>query len=199
MRLALKANDVPFKLMPKCDAQSRKITWRGPNRLPVALVLHHTAGAATESTNPRAPGNQTGANAGQIAYVQNHFEVPAANFTLDRDGTLYCHSFFPVWHAGLGSFKGTLWSPLKVPDDAGNDYMMGVEIVSKGNKPDFTEKQFWTLRRLLMSMNTACQWGDRVGDMRIIRRPQHKDWAPNRKVDTRYTNPQIGERLAAVA
>jgi hypothetical protein len=77
-------------------------SWAGSPALPVALLLHHTAAAATESTSPTAKGNQKGANNGIINYIQNHFKVPAANFTLDRDGTVYVHSAYPVWHAGYG-------------------------------------------------------------------------------------------------
>ena len=62
--------------------------WLGYKGLPVALVLHHTAGARTDSVDPRDPGNQKGANAGIVNFVQNHYRVPAANFTLDRDGTV---------------------------------------------------------------------------------------------------------------
>ena len=36
----------------------------------MALMVHHTAGAATSSTRASHPGNQKGANKGVINYVQ---------------------------------------------------------------------------------------------------------------------------------
>lgn len=56
--------------------------WLGANKLPVALMLHHTAGAATESTQASAPGNRAGANSGVVNFVQHHYKVPAANDVL---------------------------------------------------------------------------------------------------------------------
>lgn len=151
--------------------------------VPVALMVHHTAGAATDSTNSQHPGNQKGANAGVIKYVQNHFEVPAANFTLDRDGTVYVHSAWPVWHAGRGSFKGVKpFDKLGVSDNLGNDYMLGVEVVSKGLKRDFTKAQKVSLGKLANACKDAAGW---KGFYRRL--PNHKTWAPNRKIDSRYS------------
>ena len=151
--------------------------------VPVALMVHHTAGAATDSTNPKHPGNRKGANAGVISYIQNHFKVPAANFTLDRDGTVYVHSAWPVWHAGRGSFKGVKpFDKLRVSDNLGNDYMLGVEVVSKGLKRDFTKAQKVSLGKLANACKDAAGW---KGFYRRL--PNHKTWAPNRKIDSRYT------------
>lgn len=159
---------------------------RGPWRrrgVPVALMAHHTAGAATSSRNPKNPGNQPGANDGIINFVQNHYRVPAANFTLDRDGRLYVHSAYPVWHAGRGSFKGVKrFARLNIPDDMGNDYMMGVEIVSKGLKRDFTKAQKETFGKLANAVRDATGWKGFY-----MRLPNHKTWAPRRKIDTRYS------------
>lgn len=160
----------------------RNISWRRKSK-PVALMVHHTAGAATESTNPKNPGNQKGANAGVIRFVQSHYKVPAANFTLDRDGTVYVHSAWPVWHAGRGSFKGVKrFARLNIPDDAGNDYMMGVEVVSKGRKRDFTAAQKESLGKLANAVKDAAGWKGFY-----MRLPNHKTWAPKRKVDSRYS------------
>ena len=151
--------------------------------VPLALMVHHTAGAATDSTNPRHPGNQKGANAGVISYVQHHFEVPAANFTLDRDGTVYVHSAWPVWHAGRGSFKGVKpYDRLGINDNIGNDYMLGVEVVSKGLKRDFTKAQKQSLGKLANACKDAAGWKGFYA-----RLPNHRTWAPNRKIDSRYS------------
>jgi hypothetical protein len=167
--------------MPEWDKQ-RRVGWR-PNGEPVALMVHHTAGAATESTDPKHPGNQRGANRGVINFVQNHYEVPAANFTLDRDGTVYVHSAYPIWHAGKGSFKGVKpYQALGIPDDMGNDFMLGVEVVSKGRRRDFTAAQKRSLGKLANACKDASGWSGFK-----MRLPNHKTWAPARKVDSRYT------------
>lgn len=166
----------------------RRLRWRGKKSRPDGLMLHHTAAAATESTDPRAKGNQKGANNGVINYIQNHYKVPAANFTLDRDGTVYVHSAYPVWHAGVGSFRGKdPWSRLGIPDDAANDYVLGVEIMSKGKKRDFTAAQKESLGALIRACAAA---SDTWLPVWLIGRPQHKDWT-TRKIDTRYTNDEI--------
>lgn len=162
--------------------------WKGANREPVALVLHHTAAAATESTDPRAKGNQKGANNGTINYIQNHFRVPAANFTLDRDGTIYVHAAYPIWHAGLGSFRGKApWDSLGIPDDDGNRWMLGVEIMSKGQKKDFTAAQKQSLALLIAACSDAAsQWEP----LWLKNRPRHKDWT-TRKIDILYSNEEV--------
>ena len=159
----------------------KRIPWQGAGKVPVALLVHHTAGAVTQSTDPSDPGNQKGANSGQVSYIQNHFEVPAANFTLDRDGTVYVHSVFPVWHAGLGEFKGWPYASLGIPKNEGNDFMLGVECVSKGLKKDFTRAQKRALGELAQACVEASGWKGTVK-----RLPNHRTWAPNRKPDTKY-------------
>ena len=164
--------------------------WLGFKARPVALMLHHTAGAATDSTNPKHPGNQKGANAGIVNFIQNHYRVPAANFTLDRDGTVYVHAANPVWHAGLGSFTGKKpWNILGVTKDQGNRYMLGVEIISKGLKKDFTDAQIKALKQLQEACGAAAEWP--VSKRRAkVRRPRHKDWT-TRKIDIIYDHNEI--------
>jgi len=171
----------------------RRGKWRGANGLPDALMLHHTAGAATESTDPKAAGNQHGANDGIIRFIQSHYPVPAANFTLDRDGCVYVHSIWPVWHAGKGSFKNVKpWNLFSCPDNMGNDYFLGVEIMSKGRKKDFTRAQKQSLKALQEACGEACRWP--VAKRRAtIRHPRHKDWAPNRKPDIIYEQSEVND------
>jgi hypothetical protein len=170
--------------------------WRGPSGYPVALVLHHTAGAATDSTDPRHPGNKTGANNGVVNFVQNHYKVPAANFTLDRDGTVYVHAANPVWHAGLGSFQGKPpWSSHGIPNNDGNRWMLGVEIVSKGRKKDYTKAQIESLVALIEACKDAAEW-PHTGTRFL---PRHKDWAGRRKVDIVYENAEVQEWLRDLA
>ena len=169
--------------------------WKGAKRRPVGLMLHHTAAAATESPDPKNPGNKKGANNGVINYIQTHFRVPAANFTLDRDGTVYVHAAYPVWHAGVGSFRGKKpWSIMGIPDNAANDYVLGVEIMSKGRRRDFTAAQKASLAALIRACAaaTAFEWEP----LWLKNRPQHKDWT-DRKIDTRYTNDEIKKWIQA--
>lgn len=189
LEAALKA-ELPGKVIYMRDWRKQRLTpWRGRKRLPVGLMLHHTAAAATSSTSPTAPGNQKGANNGVIAYIQTHYKVPAANFTLDRDGTVYVHSAYPVWHAGAGTFRGKEpWNALNIPDNSANSYLMGVEVMSKGQKKDFTEAQKQSLGALIRACATVGGWKP----LWLIGRPQHKDWT-TRKIDTRYSNDEIKE------
>jgi hypothetical protein len=168
--------------MPGWDKQHRGIGWRGKGGVPSCLFAHHTAGAPTSSTDPKHAGNRKGAGKGQVDFVQSHYEVPASGFTLDRDGTVYVHSIFPVWHAGLGSFRGVSpFSSLGIPDDQANDYALGVEIVSKGITRDFTVAQKWSFGYLAEACRRASGWR---GFWKRL--PNHRTWAPTRKVDTRY-------------
>lgn len=167
--------------MPRWDVQ-RRVPWQGKGGKPSALMLHHTAACN---------GNATGANAGIITFIQGHYEVPAANVTLDRDGTCYIHSAYPIWHAGIGTFKGKApWSALGIRADTANDHVAGVEIMSKGLKKDFTVAQQDSLVFLLRAFRDASGW-DSIG---LLRRPQHKDWT-TRKIDTRYSNAEIGAMI----
>lgn len=176
----LPAGKVVF--MPGWDKKHRGIGWRGSNGLPSCLFAHHTAGASTSSTDPKAKGNQPGDGMGQVRFVQSHYRVPAANFTLDRDGTVYVHSIWPVWHAGKGSFrKVPRFSELGIPDHMANDYALGCEIVSKGIKRDFTAAQKWSWGYLANACRQASGWRGFYK-----RLPNHRTWAPTRKVDTRY-------------
>lgn len=164
------------------DRRYRGIGWAGDG-LPVALVVHHTAGASTDSTNPKHPGNAKGANKGVVDYVNSKFSAPASNFTLDRDGTVYVNTVWPCWHCGEGSFRGVKpYDQLGVVDDKGHDYMLGVEVVSKGLKRDFTTAQKRSLGALAGASAQASKWG---GFYRRL--PNHRTWAPARKIDTRYS------------
>jgi len=183
-------NGVVF--LEKWNRETRGIGWKGEGGVPVALMCHHTAGAATDSTNPKHPGNQKGANAGQVTYVNTHWSSPASNFVLDRDGTVYVTTLFPCWHSGVGSFKGVKgFDSLGVPDNQFHDYGLGVEIVSKGLKKDFTLAQKRALGRLANAAKDASGWPGTVK-----RLPNHRTWAGNRKSDTLY--PEATLRLWAI-
>lgn len=156
---------------------------------PQALILHHTAGAATDSQDPTHPGNQPGANAGQVNYVNRHpsYDMPCSAFTLDRDGTVYVNAALPCYHAGEGSFRGTEWAGHGIPDDSANSYCLGVEVVDKGQGTTFTKAQKVSLARLAAACAQASQWANTS----TLYLPRHKDWAPDRKTDIRYSNASV--------
>jgi len=155
--------------------------WRGKRGVPVMVIEHHTAGAATSSTNPKHKGNQPGANNGVVNYcIARHNSVPYCNAVVDRDGTIWILSGGPVWHAGRGDFSGTRWDRWGIPTNAANSYTFGVEIISKGAKKDFTKQQKIAIRRLNCALREAACWPGFK-----YRIANHKDWT-SRKIDSRY-------------
>ena len=166
---------------------------------PVGLLLHHTGGAATSSTNPKAPGNQPGANNGVVRFVSNHpdFGVPCSQVCLDRDGHAYVMCTEWTYHAGLGNFPGSkTWDPLKIPANMGNSYLLGVEMVSKGQIDDITGAQWHTLGGLLRGYGNVYRWPDPLA---VIRRPRHRDYAGPRKVDLKASNAEVTRMLKQYA
>ena len=159
---------------------------------PFGLVTHHTAGAATDSDVSGAKGNRKGDNAGQIKFVESHpdFNSPASQFTLDRDGTVYVNCLGPTYHAGKSDpnkWIGSKWQKdSKCGTDQGNSFYMGVEIVSKGLKKDFTQEMKESLGKLISVLAGIFDWDDLE-----LAHLNHKTYAGPRKVDTKYTDEQI--------
>jgi len=157
--------------------------WRSNEGRPEILMAHHTAGAATDSTDPNHRGNQKGANNGIINWcIKRDNSVPYCNAVIDRDGSVYILSAGPVWHAGRGSFKGKRWERFRIPDNMANSYTFGVEVISKGQKKDFTKAQIESLKQLYAAVRASSGWPGNAN--RIC---NHRSWAGGRKVDTRYT------------
>jgi len=163
--------------------RTRGDNWQTPNGRPVASMHHHTAGAATSSTDPAAKGNQTGDNAGVVNWCiapgQSH---GWCNAVCDRDGTIYIVGAKAQWHAGLGTVSGSHWSSLPVKQNMGNVAFFGTEIVSKGTKKDLTKAQKKAMAKLNVALREACGWNG--FKYRIL---NHKDYAPARKNDTLYS------------
>lgn len=183
LKKALLANYPKGKVKFAKGWRTRGDAWRTSNGRPVMVIEHHTAGAATDSTNPNAPGNQKGANAGVVNWCIHAGASHAwCNAVVDRDGTIYIAGAKAQWHAGLGSFAGTRWSRWGIPKDSANTRTFGVEIVSKGQKKDFTKAQFAAITSLNVALREASGW-----DGFKFRIANHKDWAPGRKSDTLYS------------
>jgi N-acetyl-anhydromuramyl-L-alanine amidase AmpD len=95
-----------------------------------------------------------------------------------------------VWHAGVGSFKDKKpWSLFKIPDNRGNDYLLGVEIMSKGLKKDFTKAQKESLVKLQEACGRAAKWPV-LKRKATVRHPRHKDWT-KRKIDIIYEQAEV--------
>ena len=171
--------------------------WRGKNGNPVALMLHHTAGASTDSTDPKHKGNQCSADEGQKKFVHRHpsYSSPASQFCLLRCGRLAINAYLPCYHAGKGDFSGTEWKGHGIPKDSANSYLMGIEIVSKGLKDDLTEAQWATLAKLAVVLKDLYGWKDTS----TFYFPRHKDYAPDRKVDIKASNKKVQNKFAEYA
>jgi hypothetical protein len=156
--------------------------WRGKGKVPTMVLWHHTAGAATSSVKPTHAGNQPGANNGVVNYcVARNNSVPYCNAVVDRDGTIFILAAYPVWHAGLGDFTGSRWDRWGIPKNSANSWTFGVEVVSKGQKKDFTRNQKIAIRRLNCAVREASKW--KGFKYRVA---NHKDWT-TRKIDSRYS------------
>jgi hypothetical protein len=68
--------------------------------------------------------------------------------------------------------------------------MLGVEIMSKGLREDFTAAQKDSLKYLLLACADASGWEYPRGAKSLIRRPRHKDWT-TRKIDILYTQDEV--------
>lgn len=151
---------------------AKQMAWAWAKKKPLGIMLHHSAGVG----------------AGVIDYIDNGGGVPAANFSIDRDGVVVAHTAFPCYHAGVGSFKKkTPWDTLGIPDDAANKYLLGVEVIDNGKGKTFTEAQKKSLALLVAAVADTIP----PADARWLKiRPQHKDWT-GRKVDLKYTNTEV--------
>jgi hypothetical protein len=67
--------------------------------------------------------------------------------------------------------------------------MLGVEIVSRGTKKDFTKAQKVSLKALQEACGEAAKW---PVEKRLskVRRPRHKDWT-TRKIDILYSQEEV--------
>ena len=150
---------------------AKQMAWKWNGGKPVGILLHHSAGVG----------------AGVIDYIDNGNGVPAANFSIARDGKVVCHTAYPCYHAGVGSFTGKPpWDSLNIPVDGANRFVLGVEMIDKGQGKTFTEAQKKSLALLIAAVADTID-----ADARWLKiRPQHKDWT-GRKVDLRYSNTEV--------
>jgi hypothetical protein len=120
---AAKIAGVEYEVHPKWDDVNPYGTsagWTSQQSSPVGIVWHHT-GCMSRNDGNDAPSLNYVLNPGEFAG-----EARACNALLDRQGKFHFISAYACYHAGLGG-------PCKVggayvPKDAGNRWLIGVEI-----------------------------------------------------------------------
>lgn len=149
--------------------------WKNPNIAgkgtfnPKYVILHHTAGLNS------------------LNYIESgttYAPVPAANFLINKDGTVEVISSYKTYHAGLGG-------PYKdVPKNDMNSYSFGIEVESLGRVQDFTDAQTYALAALTRGLLDAM-------DEPYTNALNHKTWSSTGKVDTRYPDSYWRDKIAA--
>lgn len=125
-----------------------------------AMVDHHTAGVGD----------------GVMVYMLNkNGQYPFCNSSVRRDGELWVFSYGSVWGSGDGKWPYTpkIWA-----DNRLHEVAWQTEVESPGVREDFTDAQLETLGRQNAALvDLGVPAGNEIN---------HRDWAPTRKVDTRY-------------
>lgn len=125
-----------------------------------AMVDHHTAGVGD----------------GVMAYMENRSgRYPFCNSSVRRNGEVWVFAYGSAWGSGDGTWPGT---PKVWADDLLHEVAWQTEVESMGQVRDFTDVQLEALGR----QNAA------LVDLGVPAENEinHRDWAPTRKVDTRY-------------
>lgn len=123
------------------------------------VIMHHTAG--TDSLELLKPNGK-------------YNNVAAANFLVDKDGTIHVISAFKTYQAGEGSYPG-------IPTDLMNDYSYGIEIESLGTSKNMPDVQIAAAAKLAGRIVTT--FGNDYSS--II---NHKTWSSTGKPDTLYSD-----------
>lgn len=167
VRHALENHPYPVKWESRWDDPSA-----GGNGtfIPEKVLLHHTAG-----TN-------------SLGILMNTAWPPvrAANFLIDRDGTVHVLTAFTAYHAGNG---GPKWG---IAQDRGNQALWGIEIEDLGQGKTMSDKEIDSAAHLTAGLLSGMGTDD-VGDV-----VQHKAWSNTGKVDTRYTDSFWRDKVSAV-
>lgn len=136
-----------------------------------AFLVHHLAGTGD----------------GAVAWVQGRsYEfspIPAIQYVARRDGSLILNYGEKCYHAGGGGPQ--VLAGRSIQRDAGNAYFVGVEIESEGKRQviSATDRGGITPAQVNTVGHLTAAWCRHYG------RPasaveNHKDWAPDRKIDT---------------
>lgn len=190
VRRALVDAGLTVQLVPGWDDPA--IGKYGSGWSPSGVVLHHTA-------NSGAPGD-----APSLAWVVHNKYAPvrACHLLIARSGLVHLVYALGCYHAGMGG-------PMKVagtsiPKDAGNRYLYGIEVESKGTDPSVTagahEADGFTPAQVEATARAAAALVRLLGrdESAVIR---HRDWAPHRKSDVLQPLPwwraQVSAHLAA--
>ena len=122
-------------------------------------LWHHTA---TSASAVKARNNPT------LNYMVNGLGYPLANYGLAWDGSIDVIAAGAAAHAGKGRYGS------RIPQDRGNDYLLGVEVEGTVGLT-WSDAQLESAARLGHAMNK--EWGSsflQIG---------HLEYAPTRKVD----------------
>ena len=132
------------------------------------VLWHHTATNRAAYAKSNAPTVQMTMNG------RSDLAGPLCNITFGRDGTVYLVAAGLANHAGRGSAPG-------IPTNAGNYYLIGIEMESSGVAPwDWTEDQIRVAPYLGAALERAYLQG-LPADMRL--QLGHKEYSSEGKID----------------
>jgi hypothetical protein len=143
--------------------------YAGQSLVDVAGVLwHHTATGRAAFASSDAP------TLGMCVNGRSDLPGPLCNLVLGRSGTVYVVAAGVANHAGVGSAPG-------IPTDAGNHYLIGIEMESSGVTPwDWTPEQIDAAPRLGAALESGYLQG-RPEDLRL--QLAHFEYSSAGKID----------------
>lgn len=132
------------------------------------VLWHHTAAGGSSFVRDDAP------SLGICTDGRSDLAGPLSQIVLGRSGTVYIVAAGLANHAGAGSAPG-------IPTDAGNYYLIGIEMESSGVAPyDWTPEQLAVVPVLGAALERAYLYDQAEDD-----RPQlgHKEYSSQGKID----------------
>lgn len=133
----------------------------------IGVLWHHTATASASAMTTGAPTLNMCING------RSDLPGPLANIVFRRGGEIYVIAAGQANHAGRGSVFGTY-------QNAGNYYLIGIEMESSGTSDDWTEAQRRVAPYLAAALDKAYSNG---GDYYQI---GHKEYSYEGKIDPAY-------------
>jgi len=164
IRLAMVRHGVPLHLYagwdtldgPNGDGRGRP--WAGPDGSAglQGVVVHHTATASALGPT----GIPT------LQWCARHYNKPAANWCIGRDGAAWLLAAGSCWHCGEGGPWPAIGAGVGMH---GHFRLAGIEIDDPGHSNTITPAQIDSVGRILAAYKELCGWGPE----RII---THGDW-----------------------